>query len=145
MTEEIYNQLIVGANVLLVGPTDSGKTYYIQNTLIPFLGKNGKAVGYFKDGNEIDYSQEKDFYVFDEVEILSDKNLLEQLHPEEKPYYSDEYLKTVSEWQTKYSQCAKPSLFILTRNDSQTVNFLKDNYVRLEWNQKPVGVFIWSR
>lgn len=145
MNEEIYDQLITGVHVLLVGSTDSGKTYYIQNTLIPFLEKNGKIVGYFKDGNEIDFSQEKDFYIFDEAEILLDKNLLEQLHSKEKPYYSDEYLKKVSEWQVKYSQSTKPSLFILTRNDSQAVAFIKDNYTRLEWNKKPVKVFIYSR
>jgi len=49
LTNNIYREISAGKSVLLVGPTNSGKTWYIKNTLIPFLNEKKIKVNYFEN------------------------------------------------------------------------------------------------
>lgn len=133
LTEAIYKELSRGNSVLLVGKEDSGKTYFVENTLIPFLkNKNIKAV-YFPDCNVLDISQKEDIFIVDEVETLLDKDFLEKRYPKEKPYYSSTYLETVKRWHDKLRLIFFPSIFILTRNSKEDIDYILKNIDHIDW------------
>lgn len=136
----ILQKILEGKNVMLVGPTDSGKSYFIKNKIIPLLKQNKINVSYFKDCDSIKLNKECDVYILDEVEILFDKTFLENRHPDEKPFFTKNYLEKVKKWHKKLAQINKPVICLVTRNDKMEIDYLFKNYKNLEWNNLPVNV-----
>ncbi len=122
----ILNLINKNKNILLVGPSDSGKSFFIKNKLIPFLRKNGKKVRYYKDLEQSISPQRKEIIILDEFEILEDKEFLEKLHPEERPYYSDEYINRVLSWFKKIENIDNKFIYILTRNREEEIKNVKN-------------------
>ena len=126
MEERILHLVNNNRDVLLVGPTDAGKSYFIRNTLIPFFEKHGKKVSYFENLDQ-EISPQNDYVVIlDEFEILEDKTFLETLHPEEHPYYSEEYLEKVKGWMKKVKQIENRCIYIVTRNEMPEIENIKN-------------------
>lgn|GEM_PF-3565091 len=126
MVTEIVSALEKGKNVLLVGRRDAGKTYFVTKTLIPFLRNTGMDVRYHKNMNEeIGDLPEDAVVIFDEFEIRDDREQLEKMHPEEKPYYTDSYLKKVHRWLRKSEHIPNRRIFILSRNEEDIGNIMK--------------------
>jgi len=122
---------------LLVGPTDSGKTRYIKNTLIPFLREKKMRVIYFSDPDFIqELDNGADVFVVDEVETLLDQDFLVTCSKDSEPYYSDEYLAKVKVWHDKLGELSAPSIFILTRNKQEEINNIVDKLKVMDWGAK---------
>lgn len=126
MENNILNLINKNKNILLVGPSDSGKSFFIKNKLIPFLRRRGKKVAYYKDLEQSISPQGKEIIVLDEFEILEDKEFLEKLHPEERPYYSDEYIDRVLNWLNKIENIDNKFIYILTRNKEEEIKNVKN-------------------
>lgn len=124
-------------SIILVGPTDSGKTYWVQNTLIPFLESSGQKVEYLKDGDQ-SLAGTPDVVVCDEVETLFDEEYLQGETPE--PYYTNEYLTKVRRWFANYSLLPQKTIFIVTRNESDQIKNLVDNMHQADWDNRDVTV-----
>ncbi len=125
MIQKIFHLISGSKNILLVGPSDSGKTFFIKNELIPFFKKQGKNITYFKNINKKIILQKEEIVVLDEFEILDDQTFLEKLHPEEKPYYSEKYLNCVHKWIKKAKNIKNSCIYILTRNEKQAIENVK--------------------
>ncbi|HNP75479.1 MAG TPA: ATP-binding protein [bacterium] len=137
LTNNIYQTVSGGGNVLLVGPTNSGKTWYINNILIPFLKKKKIEVVYFSDPDNIsEESNKADVIIVDEVELLIDQDKLEAGSSGYEPYYSGVYLKKVKTWHNKLQKLTAPSIFILTRNNQKEISNIVDNVVITDWGSK---------
>ena len=134
LTEKIYKELLFCNNVLLIGLADSGKTYYALNELAPFLKNKKLNTVYFSNCNDfLNIPNNVDAVIADEVETLIDKDFLEQRYPDEKPYYSAEYLKKVKNWHDKLKLIQAPSVFILTRNKKEEIESLVHNVKMTDW------------
>lgn len=134
LTEKIYKELLLRNNVLIVGPADSGKTYYALNELIPFFKEKGLNIAYFPNCNGfLNIPDNTDIIIVDEVETLMDKGFLEQQHPKDKQYYSAEYLEKVKNWHNKLKLVQEPAVFILTRNKKEEIEYLIDNIKTTDW------------
>jgi hypothetical protein len=59
------------------------------------------------------------------------KNFLKSIHPKEKPYYTNDYIKKVKSWQNKLSEITKPTLYIVTRNAKKEIDYIYENYFLL--------------
>ncbi|OQA36663.1 MAG: hypothetical protein BWY53_00390 [Parcubacteria group bacterium ADurb.Bin326] len=140
MEQEILQKIMKGKNILLVGKTDSGKSYFIKNQIIPLFRQKNINVCYFEECADLEINEQCDVYIIDEVEILFDKEFLESLHPDEKPYYTNNYLETVKVWQNKLSKITKPIICIVTRNNKEEIDYIYNNYKSLEWNNLPVEI-----
>ncbi|MBU0976555.1 hypothetical protein KJ918_07180 [Patescibacteria group bacterium] len=125
MLQTISNLLSANKNILLIGRTDSGKTYFINNDLIPFLEKEGKTITYVSSMNEEINPAVDSVVILDEFEILEDKEFLEKEHPEERPYYSDEYMENINGWLAKAKKIKNPCIYIVTRNEQKEIDFVK--------------------
>lgn len=144
LTEKIYKELLLRNSVLLIGREDSGKTYYALNELIPFLNNKKLNTAYFPNCDGLlNFSDNTDIVIADEVETLVDKGFLEQQHPKDKPYYSSEYLERVKSWHNKLKIIQKPSVFILTRSGKEEIKYLVDNVKITDWGT-PVECFIFE-
>lgn len=134
LTEKIYKELLLRNSVLLVGLADSGKTYYSLNELSPFLKEKGLNIAYFPNCNDfLSIPDNTDVVILDEVETLADKDFLERQHPNDKPYYSSEYLEKVKNWHDKLKLIQTPSVFILTRNEKKEIEYLVNNIKKMDW------------
>lgn len=144
LTEKIYKELLSRNSVLLVGHTNSGKTYYAVNELMPFL-KNKKFNAVYLANCEIVpiISNDAVAMIIDEVETLADKDFLEQSHPEDKPYYSLAYLNKVKKWHEKLKNIQVPAVFILTRNEKEEIKYLVNNINTTDWGD-PVKVLVFE-
>lgn len=122
---------------MLVGPTDSGKTWFIRNEVIPNLKKEGYKMQYIKDC-DWDFSDltNIDFVFVDEVETLTDRAFLEKRHPEEVPYYTDGYLETVKQWNEKLARIKTPAVFLIARNEDEEVDNLVKKMKVTDWGTK---------
>lgn len=137
LTENIYQEIATGRNVLLVGPTDNGKTWYVKNTLIPFLLKKKTKVIYFSNPDFIQVSNNRaDFFVVDEVETLFDQDFLEAHSTNPGPYYSEEYISKVKIWHNKLKNLIRPSVLVLTRNKQEEIDNIVDNLTVTDWGTK---------
>jgi hypothetical protein len=132
-------------NILLIGSTNSGKTFFVKNEIIPFLEKKWYKVVYFEDCNKLDPHKEANIFIVDEVEVLFDKDFLEKSNPEEIPYYNKSYLKTVENWQKKLSEIKTQIICIVTRNTEKEIDYVFQNYKKLEWNNLPVEIVKFAR
>ena len=136
LTNNIYQELSGGGNVLLVGPTDSGKTWYINNILIPFLREKKMRVVYFSNPDNISKNNKADIIIVDEVEVLIDQDKLEASSSGHEPYYSEVYLNKVKAWHNKLQKLTVPSIFVLTRNNKKEISNIVDNVVTTDWGAK---------
>jgi len=136
LTNNIYQELSGGGNVLLVGPTDSGKTWYINNILIPFLREKKMRVVYFSNPDNISENNKADIIIVDEVEVLIDQDKLEASSSGHEPYYSEVYLNKVKAWHNKLQKLTVPSIFVLTRNNKKEISNIVDNVVTTDWGAK---------
>jgi len=142
----ILETLRSGRSVFLVGLADSGKTWFAQNELTPFLENQDIRVLYLancdelpkKDGNDVD------IFIVDEVEIIQDVPFLETLHTEQKPYFSPEYVTKVRHWFSILNRIQKPGVFIITRKKEAIENFVH-NVKTLDWNGKNAEVVEFYR
>ena len=132
--QEIVKILMSGTSIFLIGKSNSGKSYYIKNKLMPFLEKSGIKIKFYENCDNINNFEDVDVCIFDEVELLFDKKFLEKKHPEENPYYSGGYLKKVSEWFLQLGKINKPSIYIVTRNADDEIEYIKNNMRSCEWN-----------
>ena len=144
LTEKIYKELLLRNSVLLIGRADSGKTYYALNKLIPFLNNKKLNTAYFNNCDGLlRVPDNTDIVIVDEVEILIDKDFLECQHPEDKPYYSAEYLEKVKSWHNKLKIIQKPTVFILTRSGKEEIEYLVDNVKITDWGT-PVKCLVFE-
>lgn len=144
LTEKIYKGLLSRNSIFLVGRTNSGKTFYVINELLPFLKKKGFNAIYFASCDIISVVLEDAVtMIVDEVETFADKDFLEQRHPEDKPYYSSVYLNKVKKWHEKLKNIQGPSVFILTRNEKEEIKNLVDNVKVADWGT-PVDCLIFE-
>ena len=141
MLEKISSELRF-RSVVLVGPTDSGKTYWVRNTLIPYLESSGQKVEYLKDGDQ-PLSGTPNVVVCDEVEVLFDEKYLQGNNPE--PYYTDEYLTKVHHWFANYSLLPQKTIFIVTRNQPDQIQNLVDNMRQADWDNRDVTVLKFEK
>jgi len=138
--EIIEKELLGGSNIVLVGPTNSGKSWFLQQQLIPWLKKKNIKASYLKDCNEsMSEDDESDYFIIDEVETFFDKGFLETRHPDKTPYYTDEYLSQVNIWHKNIAQISKPAVFVITRNEDEEIDYLVKNLKQTDWG-KPVKV-----
>lgn len=139
--EIIYNWLAQKKSIFLVGPADSGKSWFVVNELMPFLRTHEYSVSYFHDCDELpDESINVDCLIIDEVETWQDKEILEKLHSEETPYYSGEYMGKVLKWFQKLIHHKQPCVYIITRNDHQAIEYLLNNTNKTDWDRRAIVV-----
>lgn len=140
MEQEILQKIVDGKNIILIGKTNSGKSHFVKNKIIPLLEKNNFQVSYTEDCKSLQINAHCDVFIVDEVEILFDKKFLENSHPKERPYYTNDYIKKVTSWQNKLSKITKPIICIVTRNSKKEIDYIYEHYKSLEWNRLPVDV-----
>lgn len=141
MNEAVIGNLLRGESIVLVGPSDAGKSHWVQNFLIPKIQEVGKSVQYSKDGfTPIEIS---DIAIFDEAEILFDATRLQEKYPDDRPYYSEKYLQQVADWHALYSSHREPSVYIISRKESD-VQYLVDNFHTADWDNRELRVFRFS-
>ena len=116
-----------GESIVLVGGNSAGKTWFVQNELMPALVVSGIVVQYFEDcDHTTDIYEETDMAIVDEVETFIDREYLEQKHPEDNPYYNDSYVEKVNGWFGKLKNIKVPVLYIMTR-DKDDIEYLQKN------------------
>jgi len=77
LTEKIYKEILSRNSVLIIGSTDSGKTHYVLNELVPFLKIKKLNTFYFPNCNELlNIPNNTDVAIIDETETLMDKIFL---------------------------------------------------------------------
>ena len=145
LCESIHKDILSGTNIVLIGGTDEGKTWFVHNELIPCLEEKGLRVKYFKDCNaEFDLSDNPELVIIDEVETLTDREFLEKRHPEEKTYYKKKYLQEVKGWHEKLKNINLPAIYIVTRSEKEEIDFLSKNLRVTDWG-KPVKCIVFKR
>ncbi|KKR13409.1 MAG: hypothetical protein UT43_C0044G0005 [Parcubacteria group bacterium GW2011_GWC1_39_29] len=141
--QKLTQGLLQGENLVLVGISDSGKTRFVKEELIPELEKNEKKVVYFKDGPSIT-NQEADIYIFDETESFCDREYLEEKYSEEKPYYTDEYERKVKDWFWSYKKHDKSCLYIITRKNEDDIEYLRGHLRWADWDDRKLETFAFE-
>lgn len=126
MEEKVVKLLKQGKSVAIVGASDSGKTYFVCNKLIPRLKAGGLKVLYFAEGDLIKEG-ESDVVVFDEVETLFDQ---ERIENKEGKLYDQDYLEKVKDWGDKYKTFSSPAVFVISRNE-EDIEYLSKNLENL--------------
>jgi hypothetical protein len=138
LTKEIYTKITNNGNALIAGKTDSGKTYFVEHELIPFLNKAGLSVCYFKNTDEFisTYKDDHfDVFIFDEFETFFDRDFLIKKHNDPE-YYSEKYLQSVTNWHKALSAVNKPSIFILTRNEEDEISNIVASMKQTDFGSK---------
>lgn len=125
LSEQIETDVANGFSVALIGPSDSGKTWFVKNILVPKLESKQIRCHYISDSiHNFSLPGPVDLLIADEFETLSDRKLLEKLNIKDKPYYPPEYVNRVEECHRRFRQLDPdlPILFIITRNNSEGIN-----------------------
>ncbi len=143
LVSKISGLLSKGGCVVLVGLSNSGKTYWVEHKLVPYLEQNNKVV-LFKDGNAVQSAQ-GDIFIFDEAETLFDKSFLEDRHLDERPYYSPKYLEQVRAWHKLYTQFIGATLFIISRNTNEEIDYLVRNFKRTDWDNRDIIILEFKK
>ena len=76
MKQEILQKIIEGKNILLVGKTNSGKSYFIKNKIIPLFKQKNINVSYFEECIQYFISMKIYIYFFHIFYLLEVKNLI---------------------------------------------------------------------
>lgn len=136
--EKIYNLITNKKSIFLIGPTDSGKTWFAKNDLLLFLREKEMSVLYIQDCDHIPELINEDCAIIDEVEILQDKNFLETIHSDKKPYYSNQYITKTKDWFDKLRNIQLPCIYIITRNDTAEIQNLINIIKVTDWDNRAV-------
>lgn len=145
LTKQIGFLLQSGKNVFLIGPTNSGKSWFAANELVPYLNQQRMTTKYFEDcDSAVNGIAGADVVVVDEAESLQDKSYLEALHPNESPYYSSEYLAKVARWHKILAAINVPGVYLVSREKQAVPNFTEHVHT-LDWNGKPAEVIEFTR
>jgi hypothetical protein len=137
LLNEIAEKLINHNSVVLVGPTDLGKTRWVKTALIPYLRSLGKDPQYLEDG-DAPLGKVSDIAICDEVETLFDELFLQGGSSEK--YYDQKYLKRVRSWYAKYAILPEGALYIVTRNTHDQIENLVKNFHNTDWDKRQVYV-----
>lgn len=141
LKQTILQNIRKNNSIFLIGPADSGKTFFILNEFIPFLKKEKINIKYFENCDQIINSLKADIVIIDEVETLLDRKHLESQHPEEIPYYSEEYLSKIQQWHKKLKQIQQPCIYIVTRNSSKDIDYFLKMVKGTDWdNRKTINI-----
>ena len=144
--ERILGSLKEGRSLFLVGFGDSGKTWFAINELVPFLQKKGLDVTYFSDCDHLLGSATVgNAVVVDEVEVLQDRAYLESTHPDERPYYSDDYVVKVKSWFDKLRNVQQPCVYIVTRNSTEDVKNFMEMIKKTDWDSRTIETVEFHR
>ena len=145
--KKILNLFKNGASLFLIGPTDSGKSWFIKNNLLPFLTQKGLRGVYYADCNEVPSQgvMHLDFALIDEVESLQDQKFLEAIYPDKKPYYSKEYLQKVRSWFVKLCSLKIPSVYITTRNSAEEIKNFFECVNTTDWDGRKVEILVFNK
>lgn len=143
LKDRVFELLTTRKNVFLVGESDSGKTYFVTNELIPFLVGKRLEVHYFKNCDEV--TRMNGIAIVDEVESFQDIEFLEKAHPEEIPYYSDEYIKKVNRWFEKLKDLNEPAVFLISRPGWKEVENFARTIKISDWSEYPTEALIFKR
>lgn len=138
LSVRIVEILSAGGSVFIVGKRQSGKTYFTKHELLPECEKRNIATVYFEDCNHL-ASQDIPagaIVAIDEIETFVDREMLERLHPEERPYYLPSYIARVAHWHQKLLEINNPCVYILTRNDDAVIRYLTEHGITADWNGK---------
>ena len=141
LKEQIYNLLISGQSVFLIGPSNCGKSRFAKEELLLYLSGRGLRVQYFSDCYGLDQSKTIDdchAAIVDEVEILQDKEYWESKHGNTGSYYSNEYLVTVNAWFDKLKRIKIPCVYIVTRNEKDTIENFLATIKTADWDKREV-------
>ena len=145
MNNKILHFLEKGNSIVIVGPTNSGKTWYIKNELMPFLKSKKLQSFYIKDSlHDFKLSQNVDIIIADEFETLTDEDFLTSLHPDEQPYYKEGYLNIVGNSHARFKKITPPIIFVITRNKKEEIGNLLDNLKIIDSGQ-PVETFKFDK
>jgi len=136
---KIIKEIKRGASIVIVGPSNSGKTFWIKNYLLPEILKFGKKINYFEDGFSKNLPS-LDISIFDEVETFFDATMLQNKNPEEKPYYTEKYIVNVKLWYELYKEHPEQSIYIISRQKSD-IPFLIKNFNKTDWYNRDIKVF----
>ena len=138
MNEKICSLLKAGMSVIIVGKSDTGKTWYAMNSLIPYLREQGLSTSYVDECSNISENiTPVDVAIIDEVETFLDREYLEKKHPEEQPYYSKEYEQRVFDWFSKLEKIKSPAVYFISRDEVYIENFIK-NIHSVDWDDRQV-------
>jgi nicotinamide riboside kinase len=140
LEEKIFNNLDQGKSVILVGPTGSGKSWFVHNKLIPFCESQSKTWEYVDGYPDKHIIGDTDVVIVDEFETFTDKDFLEKQHSEEVPYYENDYIENISAWHQYLAGIEKSKLYILTRNEITDIDFVLRNVDKTDWSE-PVAVY----
>jgi len=145
-TEKITENLKSGRSVIIVGQTDEGKSWFVDHKLLPALRNLGWRVCYYPEGNIVPgISEECDIAIFDEVESFLDQEFLENLYPEERPYYPDYYIERVKGWFGKMKNYLCPCIYIVTRNGEDEIGYFAKNIQAIDFDDRPIEVLVFRR
>lgn len=140
LSERISQLMASGRSVVMIGRTESGKSWFVTHTLLPYLQEKGHSVAYFAEPNDYDENVSADLVIADEVEILADRDYLQKQYPNEKPYYTPDYLIRVRDWFHKLAEIHQPTLYIVTRNTDEDIDNIVQNMKCAEWDDRPVEI-----
>lgn len=140
----IIKKLLEKKNIILIGESDIWKTYFIENKIIPILKDRRVVFSYFQDCDKLKNTKSS-LYIIDEVELLFDRKLLEDIYPEERPYYNDTYLKKVYNWHKNLASIDGVFLCIVTRNSILARKNILDKYKYCEWNNSQVEILEYKK
>ncbi len=146
LEEIIYKNTREGMSMFLIGQTNSGKTWFIEHILIPYLDKMGVSVQYFKNAEEIAGVKSKtDLIIIDELETFQDARHLEQNHPNEKSYYQTSYIKRVENWFSVLKNIKNICLYVISRNNKEDINFLANSCQFADWDNRKIVTLVFSK
>lgn len=137
--QQILQEIRHGNNVYVIGASNSGKTYFATQILLPMLQEMYTEAAYYSTCSHLPIHTIAPA-IIDEVEIMEDYQFLQSLHPEEYPFYSQEYLQKVSKWDTELKHIQTPSIALITRNDPESQIYLTKTIQTCSWNNYPVQI-----
>jgi hypothetical protein len=62
-----------------------------------------------------------------------------------EPYNSNDYLKKVHRWFSKYSILPRQTVFVITRNKADQIKNLVDNMHQADWDNRDVTVLEFKK
>lgn len=145
LLRKIFKSLSTGESAIFIGPRESGKTWFVKNELIPFLEKMGVGVYYIKESlDNFKIPESSQVIIADEAETLFDQEFLANLHPKENPYYDEKYIDQVKKSHNLFKKATQPVLFIVTRNEKESLENLKKNLKIMDSGQS-IRVFLYGQ
>jgi hypothetical protein len=142
---KIYRTVKGKESIFLVGKSNSGKTFFIKNELIPFLESKGLKVCYFSNCDKIIITTNKEVAIVDEVETFQDKDFLEGNNRNKKAYFNKQYIQKVNRWFEKLNNLKITSIYILTRNNENELRQLERTIKTADWDNRKVKIITFEK